>query len=393
MSTKENVLVVHNAYQQPGGEDTVVASEISLLRQRGHVVEEFTRCNNDIRGSNSMALAAGTVWSRSSFSDFDSAVRTFQPDIIHVHNTFPLISPSVYWLAARLDVPVVQSLHNFRLLCPQGTFLRKGAVCESCLGGAPLLGVLRGCYRGSRSQTAVLAGMLVAHRVLGTWQNKIARYIALNEFCRQKFIEGGLPAGRITIKPNFVDLPEIVERRRSGFLFVGRLSPEKGIEVLVRAAVAVPHVSLRVAGIGPMMSLLDGIANIAALRALAAEDVYAEMCNATALVLPSICYESFPRTLVEAYACSLPVIASRIGSLPSLVEEGVTGLLFRSGDAADFASKIRWAHQNPVRMAEMGQAARLKYEAEFTPDINYQQLMEIYADAIQECKFRTVGND
>ena len=378
------VLVAHNAYQQRGGEDSVVEAEAALLASRGHAVERFLRHNDAIADMSRLDAAVQTVWSAPAARDFEAVLRAFRPDVVHVHNTFPLMSPAIYWVANRLRVPVVQTLHNFRLLCPGALFLREGRVCEDCSGRLPWRGVVRGCYRESRPASAALAGMLVVHRAAGTWRNKVSRYIALNEFCRAKFVAGGLPAERIVVKPNFVDFSAPAEVERAGFLFVGRLSAEKGVTALADAARQVPGVALRVAGSGPEASCLEGIAGVAALGALDGSTVRAEMGRAMALVLPSIWYENFPRTLVEAYACGLPVIASRIGALAELVRDGETGLLFEPGNAADLADKLRWAQAHPQRMAEMGRKARALYEAEFTAERNYAQLMAIYRDAIDE---------
>lgn len=378
------ILIVHNAYQQRGGEDSVMEAEAELLASRGQTVERFMRHNDAIARMSRLGAALNTTWSKPTARDFELALRSFRPDVVHVHNTFPLMSPAIYWVANRLRVPVVQTLHNFRLLCPGALFLREGKVCEDCSGRLPWRGVVRGCYRESRPASAALAGMLVVHRAAGTWRNKVSRYIALNEFCRAKFVAGGLPAERIVVKPNFVDFPAPAEVERAGFLFVGRLSAEKGVTALADAARQVPGVALRVAGSGPEASCLEGIAGVAALGALDGSTVRAEMGRAMALVLPSIWYENFPRTLVEAYACGLPVIASRIGALAELVRDGETGLLFEPGNAADLADKLRWAQAHPQRMAEMGRKARALYEAEFTAERNYAQLMAIYRDAIDE---------
>ena len=364
----------------------MVDAEIALLTSRDILVTPFSRHNDQVNTVSRRQLAADTIWSTTVGLEFESAIRRTEPDVIHIHNTFPLISPSIYWVASRLRLPVVQTLHNFRLLCPQAMFLRQGLVCEDCLGKVPWRGAIRGCYRDSVIQSTVLTSMLTLHRAIGTWQNKITRYIALNEFCRNKFIEGGLPAERIVIKPNFVDFAAPVSAVRHGFLFVGRLSAEKGIDVLSRAASAASGISIRVAGTGPQADLLTQAPEISLLGALSTDAVRAEMSQAMALVLPSIWYENFPRTLVEAFACGLPVIASRIGALAELVEDGINGLLFDTGNAQDLAEKMNWAQQHPTEMAQMGRNARAHYEAEFTAERNYQQLMAIYEDAIAEVK-------
>jgi glycosyltransferase involved in cell wall biosynthesis len=385
------VLIIHNAYQQRGGEDAVVQAESELLTSRGHEVRHFTRHNDQIDSMPRADLAMQTVWSRPSAQALARELLAFSPDVVHLHNTFPLISPSAYWACAAAAVPLVQTLHNFRLLCPQAMFLRDGRVCEDCLGRVPWRGAVRGCYRGSRAQSAVVVGMLALHRGLGTWRNKVTRYIALNEFCRRKFIEGGLPAERIVVKPNFVDEPAPPLRDRFGFLFVGRLSEEKGVRTLMDASRQLPGVSVRVAGNGPEAPLLDGVPGVARLGPLAADAVRQEMCAAIALVLPSICYEQFPRTLVEAYACGLPVIASG-NALAELVEDGVTGLLFTAGNALELATKMQWAQAHPQQMAEMGRRARARYEAEYTAERNYEQLMKIYEDAIGELRGYAAGS-
>ncbi|MDA8258763.1 MAG: glycosyltransferase family 4 protein [Betaproteobacteria bacterium] len=372
------VLVVHNAYQHRGGEDAVVESEIELLRSHGHAVETYFRSNDDVGGMSSLDMARHTLWSPRTQHDLAELIRRFKPDVIHAHNTFPLISPSLYWAAERAGVPVVQTLHNFRLMCLNALFLIEGKVCEDCMGHLPWRGVARACYRGSRAASAAMAGMLMLHHGLGTYRNKVARYIALNGFCRDKFIEGGLPAGRVVVKPNFVDFTAPEPVPRSGLLFVGRLSVEKGVVTLAAAMVRLPDAQLRVAGDGPEAGLLDGVAGVSRLGSLPGEAVRQEMVRAMALVVPSICYENFPRTIAEAFASGLPVIASRIGALADIVCDGETGLLFEPGNPQDLADKLAWALAHPEQMAAMGRNARAQYEAEFSAGVNYRRLMEIY---------------
>ena len=377
------ILVAHNAYQQSGGEDAVVKSEIALLRDHGHEVFEYNRHNDELARIFPVRTAAATLWSRRTSAEIGAICGSKRPEVLHVHNTFPLISPSLYWAAAKADVPVVQTLHNFRLLCPQAMLLREGHVCEICIGRTPLSGVRHACYRSSRGQTAVLTSMLLLHRAMGTFSHKVARYIALSEFARAKFVEGGLPAPRIVVKPNFVNLPAPPSGARRGLLYVGRLSHEKGIAVLAAAAKALTQQgSLTIAGTGPAKDILTDSTAIDAVGLLNTDQVTAAMCGAVALVVPSICYENFPRTLVEAFACGLPVLASRLGSLAELVDDGVTGLHFEAGNSTDLAIKMQWALAHPERMAEMGHAARLFYERHYTADINYARLLTIYREAI-----------
>jgi glycosyltransferase involved in cell wall biosynthesis len=308
----------------------------------------------------------------------------FQPELIHSHNTFPLISPSYAWMASREGIPVVQTLHNFRFLCPQATLLREGKVCEDCVGTSPWRAVPRKCYRDSMLQSAVSAGVITLHRALGTFQNRITAYIAFNHFCRDKFIQGGLPADRIRIKPHFVKsehFPDTCER--SGGLYVGRLSTEKGLDVLGEAARRVPSAGIQVIGAGPLEEPVRAAFGANYLGPKSRDQVLQLMNRARYLIAPSTCYETFGLSLVEAFSRGTPVIASRHGSFGELVRDGATGLLFNPGDAADLAAKIEWAETHPEEMARMGAAARCEYEARYTPQRNYRMLMRIYEDAIR----------
>ena len=382
MSYKIRVLIVHNSYQSHGGEDSVVDSEIKLLQSYGHDVVTYVRSNNEIVNVNKISVARQTLWSVKTVDDISKLILTFRPDVVHVHNTFPLISPSLYWAIDSLKIPVVQTLHNFRLSCLSALYLRDGAVCEDCVGTLPWRGVLRKCYRNSTAASAVLTGMLALHRRIGTFQNKVTKYIALNDFCRNKFIDGGLPANKIAVKPNFIDEPILNNCSRSGFLFVGRLSLEKGISVLAKALPNFEFPSIRIAGDGPLRSELDGVSGVTLLGLLDSGRVHAEMNTAMALIVPSIWYENFPRTIVEAYACGLPVIASRIGALEELVIDGVTGLLFEPNSPNDLAEKMRWASEHPEEMARMGVEARQVYLRDLTAEKNYLKLIDIYNSAI-----------
>lgn len=378
------ILIVHNTYQHRGGEDAVVEAEMALLAQHGHDVRLYARDNDEVAATGPLALSTQALWSRQTSRDLNEELGIFEPDIVHVHNTLPLISPSVYWAVAAHGIPLVQTLHNFRLLCPQAMLLRHSVVCEDCVGHLPWRAVTRRCYRDSAAQSAVVAGMLTLHRALGTWQQKITRYIALNRFCRDKFVAGGLPAHRIAIKPNFVDCPLPAPRPRDGFLFVGRLSPEKGLGVAIDAA-SQAGVALRVVGSGPEQALLgQAPPSVQGLGPLPGDAVLAQMASAQALVLPSICQENCPRTLVEAFASGLPVIGSRLGGLPELIRDGVNGLLFEPGNAADLSAKLAWAQAHPAEMMQMGREARATYERELSPGVNIVQLLDIYRDAIAE---------
>lgn len=383
------ILIAHNAYQHRGGEDVVVDAEIALLREHGHEVSTYRRHNDELVEHPGTAVTSA-IWSRRTSSDVDQVVAQSRPDVIHVHNTFPLISPSLFWSAARHKIPVVQTLHNFRMLCPQAMFLREGKVCEDCMGKIPWRAVTRKCYRSSAAQSALLSGMLIAHDTLGTFREKVTRYIVLNEFCRAKFEKGGLPVARMRIKPNFVAHPVADPfanpdpAPRRGGLFVGRLSPEKGMEVMVQALGGLPR-SLRVlvAGRGP---LEDGVRSYFGddyLGYLDGPAIARHMERALYVVAPSTCYETFGMVAIEAFAAGTAVIASRHGGLGALVRHGETGLLVDPGDAGALAEAMRWAESHPEEMQRMGQAARVEYERHYTPEANYRMLMEIYDEAIQ----------
>lgn len=377
MIEKTRVLVVHNRYLQRGGEDSVVDSEVQLLRNHGHSVELFERSSKAL-SSSPLVMTTKLVWNAQLRREVADTLARFKPDVVHVHNTFPLISPAVYWAADEAGVPVVQTLHNFRLMCLNALFLREEKVCEDCMGRPPWRGAARGCYRGSRAASAALAGMLTIHRALGTYRDKVARYIALNEFCRSKFIAGGLPSERVTVKPNFVDFAAPQPAPRAGLLFVGRLSAEKGLATLARAMALNPDARMRVAGDGPDARALDGLAGVTKLGCLSAEGVHQEMSRAAALVVPSIWYETFGLVVIEAFACSTPAIVSRIGALAELVRDGETGLLFEPGNPHDLADKLAWAQAHPEQMAAMGRNAREEYVARFSAEVNYRRLLEIY---------------
>jgi glycosyltransferase involved in cell wall biosynthesis len=380
------IIVAHNLYQHRGGEDTVVEAEVALLRSAGHEVHVYERHNSDLQsasGLKKMGMLSDVFWSRRTVSDFTNLIDDMSPDVIHVHNTLPLISPSIYWIANRRRVPVVQTLHNFRLLCPQALLLRDGKVCELCLNGVPWQSIRFGCYRSSRVETAAIAGTIQLHRTIGTWSEKVAKYIALNEFCREKFVAGGIPPQKIVVKPNFIDLDDRAVSEREGLLFVGRLSHEKGISVL-RDCVSYLEsgVGFDVIGSGPEESLLSDDPRFYLHGQKTQSEVHAAMFKARALVLPSIWYENFPRTIVEAFACGLPVIASDLGAMRELVKHGVTGLRFVPGDSQDLARQINFAQSNPEKMIEMGKNARQFYENNLTGSKNISQLVEIYRSVI-----------
>ena len=386
-------MICHNYYREPGGEDVVFEAEADLLERRGHRVERLVLRNDEIPeqpGPLAQAkLAARTVWSGESDRKVRSALRRAKPDVVHFHNTFPLISPSAYVTCRKAGVPVVQTLHNYRLLCANASFFRDGHPCEDCLGKTPPWpGVLHGCYRGSRLQSTAVVAMLTAHRLRRTWSRDVGVYVALTEFARRKFVEGGLPSERIVVKPNFIDPDPGAGAHEGDFaLFAGRLAPNKGVATLLttwqRTTSAIP---LRIAGDGELADIVRRAASadprIRYEGRLEREQLLELMRQARLLVFPSEWYESFPVTLVEAFACGLPVVASRLGAMAEIVEDGQTGLHFTPGDAGDLAARVEWAWASPEKMRQIGSNARRQYETSYTADTNYEQLMRVYERAM-----------
>jgi glycosyltransferase involved in cell wall biosynthesis len=382
----DRVLQIHTRYRHAGGEDQLVEAERRLLQAGGVEVDQVIFDNAELRESVSLIsdvrLAAMAVWSRAAARRVSAAIAAVRPDVVHVHNTFSAASPSVYVAASGRDVPVVQTLHNYRLVCPAATALRDGHPCTDCVGRlVPWPAIVHACVRGSRPQSAAAAATLLLHRARGTFDRDIDAYIALTEFQRDLVIAGGLPGDRIRVVPNFLDPdPGAGDGRRAGILFVGRLMQDKGISVLIEAAALLPGV-VRVIGSGPLAPSIELAASrgeITYAGRIPHDSVQAELRKAMALVLPSIWYEGFPLVVLEAFASGTPVIASRLGSLAEIVEDGSTGLLAEANSAADLGARIRWALDHEAQMREMGLNARRAYEQRFGGQTHLAALMEVY---------------
>ncbi|HEY4051209.1 MAG TPA: glycosyltransferase [Acidobacteriaceae bacterium] len=381
------VLLVHNSYRQPGGEDQVVSAEAALLRSHGHEVLLYQASNANIRPG--LVALGQTVWNHQSFRALRALIQREQPNIVHVHNTFPVISPAALYAAAEERVPVVHTLHNYRLLCPAATFYRNGQVCEDCVHTQSLLPAVRhACYRQSRLTTAAAVLSLSAHRAAHSWERHVAGYIALTEFARQKFVESGFDPAKLHVKPNFVGSDPGMGSGSGGYaLFVGRLTEEKGIATLLRAWKELGDgFQLEIIGEGPLSSEVEAarltMPNIRWHGWVPKEQVLARMQQAAMLIMPSEWYEGFPVTLVEAFATGLPALVSRIGSLASLVETGKTGLQFTPGNASEVACNVRLLFSQPELLKEMRRAAREEYEVKYTAGANYDMLCHVYALAL-----------
>lgn len=387
------ILLVHNSYQQNGGEDVVFSAEHDLLTAAGHCVSVYARSNHEISGYNCLqkaSLAPRAIWAWDTLKEIRQIVTAERPDVAHFHNTFPLVSPSAYFACQEARVPVVQTLHNPRLLCPAATLYRKGAVCQDCVTTKTFWpAMLHGCYRQSRVQTGVVAMMLTLHRKLRTWEKLIDCYIASSDFFAGKFAAAGLPARRIHIKPHFVSRNYKKSASIGDYaLFVGRLAVEKGILTLLAAWGLTPFIPLKIRGDGPLCPhiharIRERALPIKMIPRLQEDELIRLFQGARFLVWPSEgLYETFGMVAVEAFACGVPVITSNLGAMAEIVRDGRAGLHFRSGDPKDLAQKVEWAWNHPAEMEAMGRAARLEYEAKYTPERNYEMLMSIYESAI-----------
>ena len=382
------VIMCHDYYRLPGGEDQVFLDESWLLEKFGHQVVRYEKHNSDIDKMGKLGVARSTIWNSEVRTELDQLIMETKPDIVHFHNTFPLISASAYSAAKKHNVPVVQTLHNFRTICPGSTLVRDGKVCEKCVGKTIAWpSVAHSCYRESKLMSGVVAARNAINRVGGIWKNKVAKFIALTNHSRDLFVSGGLPAEKVFVKPNFVR-PDPGQRVSEGecAIYVGRLSHEKGIHVLLDAwqkhGCKTPLV---IVGDGPLRDFVAAAAaensNIRCLGHLPFEKVLEKIRDSKLLIMPSIWYETFGRTTIEAFAAGVPVVASNIGAMKELVTDGLTGLHFDVGSAEDLAKQVQSiSNDQPLRI-RMGNRARQEYLEKFTAEKNYDLLMNIYDQA------------
>ncbi|MBI4864815.1 MAG: glycosyltransferase family 4 protein [Candidatus Riflebacteria bacterium] len=392
------VLVLHAQYAEQGGEDAVVASEVALLTAGGHSVETILTSN---RG----ALEAGRwqtlglLWR----APFDRRIhdrvreicRRVRPDVAHVHNVWFSLSPSVHAACHAEGVATVQTLHNFRLLCVGGSLFRDGRPCETCVGRDLAPGVLHRCYRGSWVLSLLMARMIHRNRSRGTWATDVDAFVALTESSRRLFLRAGLDERLVVVKPNFVEDPGPVSPPGEGALYVGRLSPEKGLDTLLDAWHRVPDATLTVAGDGPCRAALEsraaslGPGRVRFVGRLDRPGCQQALRRSAVVVLPSLWHEGFPRVLVEAFSSGRAVVASRLGALAELVVDGSTGLLFEPGAADELAARAGELCRDRARAGRMGLAARAEYEGLYTPRANLAQLEAIYCHAVERFRRRS----
>lgn len=370
-------------------------NETEMLEQNNQEVLTYTVSNEEIKSSikGKVKVGVNSIWSYSEYKDFLILLKTKQPDIVHVHNFFPLISPSIYYACSKLNIPIVQTLHNYRLICPAATFLRDNEICEKCLDGSLINSVKHGCYRNSVLQTVPVAAMIGINNLLNTWNSKVDKYIALTDFAKMKFVQSGIPESKIAVKPNFVktaleDNKKIV--RENYVLFVGRISGEKGIDMLLEAWSQYQNPSntkLLIIGDGPEKLRLENQykynEKIIFKGKLPSSETMDYMKRAKYLVVPSICYEGFPMTIIEAFSEGIPVIASDIGSMKEIIKPGKTGFHFSKGSIESLISVLVMA-LSYEKYASLAVNARLDYVENYTDVANYEQLMKIYESVIEE---------
>ncbi len=371
--------------------------EQDLLRARGHDVTTYTAHNSDLSTMGRIAMARATIWNRSVRNDLANTLRRRRVDLLHVHNTLPLLSPSVYYAGRAAGAAVVQTLHNYRPVCANGLLLRGGVPCEDCVGSpVPWRAVRHACYRDSRVASAAVATMAATHVALGTWQTQVDAYIAPSEFTRRKFVQAGLDGDRIHIKPHFVSPDPGIGDGAGGYaIYVGRLSQEKGILTLIRAWQQLNGVvPLLLVGDGPLVAdVMRFAADVPNVRWLGRTDpprVYELIGGARCAIVPSECYETFGRVAMEAFAKGTPVIGADIGALSEIVADGKTGFRFRPGDADHLAAVVRRLFGQPA--VQMRQAARLAFDAAFSADRNYERLVTIYHGAIRRARAADVAS-
>ncbi|WP_419953100.1 glycosyltransferase [Methylobacterium sp.] len=379
----KRVLIVHNEYQFHGGEDSVVAQEIGALERAGCDVRLFTLSNKSIvTPVDRLRAAFQSVNSPKNIGLVLKEIDLFRPDVVHVHNYFPLISPMVHVAVRKTGTPTIQTLHNYRIMCANAMLTRNGSPCEVCVGGSAYNAVLHRCYRDSRLGSLAVARSIQHHRQTGTWANHVDRFIALTEFERGRFIAAGLPGHRIAVKANgLADPGPVSADAREGLLFVGRLTTEKGVETL-DAAARIAGCRVTVIGTGPLAAQVAASPDLDDRGQVTPAQVRAAMRGARALIVPSLWYEGLPMVVVEAFAMGLPVIASRIGSLAEIVSDEVTGLHAAPGDAADLARAMTRILTDRAASERMSRAARSKYESCWSETVTTGQLLQIYAEAM-----------
>jgi glycosyltransferase involved in cell wall biosynthesis len=388
------VLLVHNFYRSsaPSGEDIAYTNERCLLEERGVEVVRYERHNDDLENANALRLARAaidTVWSRQTYHEVKNIIQRENPDLAHIHGIFPQVSPSVYQACYEQNLAVVQTLHNFRLICPGALLLREQAPCEKCLGTSLLPAIQHRCYRNSLAATTPLVTMLAWHRYKGTFKNTVNRYLALSRFAAEKLSKGGIPAERLTVRHNFLpDPPQIGTGSGNYLLYVGRLTAEKGVETLLTTWQSTPRLPrLLLVGDGSLRATFEqrsrqGNLAVKFMGNLPRKEVLKLMRDALAVIIPSQCYETFSLVAMEAYACGTPVIASNLGNLREVVVPGVTGEHFSPGNTHSLTQALQRLLARGEHLTRMRNSCRLYFNTNFTAERAFDSLMKIYNEVL-----------
>lgn len=380
------ILMIHNKYKQKGGEDVVFYNEMSLLQSKGHIVDKLVFENKNIEGIfNTLKIGISGIYNIESAGVLKNKIKQIRPDIIHVHNFFPIASPSIFWIANRFKIPVVLTLHNYRLICPNAILFRNGNICEKCINEIlPYSSVIYKCYRNSLLQTLSLSIIMSFHKYLKTWHNKVDKFITLTHFQKNKFLSSNIniPNEKFLIKSNFVkDFGNGYKYRKDYFIYIGRLSVEKGIRTMLKAFENTNY-NLYIVGEGILKSEVLKYTkqnkNIKYLGFKSKKDIIDLLKKSIALIFPSECYEGFPMVLLEALSTGTPIITSNIGSQAEIVKDNYLGLHFRVGDFKDLKNKVREILKNE----DFYKNTRNEYLKKYTPEKNYEQLINIYKKVI-----------
>jgi glycosyltransferase involved in cell wall biosynthesis len=382
------ILFLHNRYIYRGGEDESRGQEIAMLRARGEEVLDYALDNAEIKSKNLVTIGLRSVWNADEAARVKDLIRSTKPDLMKVDNFFPLLSPSIFHAAKEMGVPTVLSVRNYRLVCPSANLFRDGHICTTCVGSKVALAAIQHrCYRQSYLQSAaVVASNAYAH-LRGVWTDSVDRYIAVSSFVKQQLVAGGFPESKIVIKPNFISDSGVGDGSGGYGLFVGRLTEEKGVRSLLNAWPHIPQsVPLKIIGDGPLEPVVRQAAEADPRIEYVGRKSLTEVCDylekAAFLIFPSEWYEPFGRTIVEAYSKGTPVIAALTKPMNAMVEEGITGLLYKPGDSKDLASTVSILMTDSERLIQMRAHARARYLAAYTEDQNYLQLMEIFNQCI-----------
>ena len=378
------ILFVHNFYQQAGGEDQVFLAEKDLMKEHGHEVHSYTVNNDNI---NSLWTKINTTinlsYSTKSKKNFSIALKKINPDIVHCHNFFPRLTPSIFDACLDENIPAILTLHNYRLVCPSVYLSKNNKPWELSIKKNPYWAVPYKVYQNSFIGTAAIAYMINYHKKRKTWQKKLDHIITLTKFAKNKFIESGFSPNNMVVKPNFISDPLKENNTRGQFaLFIGRLSQEKGIEFLLESWKEIDF-PLKIVGDGPMMGNLKLQGNnVEFLGKIPNKSVKTLLQKAQFLVFPSQWYEGFPMVLVEAMACGTPVLVTNIGSMQEIITDELNGLHFELGNQKQFIEKVHQLMKDESLCQFLGDNGRRAYLEKYTPDVNYQQLISIYQDSI-----------